>query len=190
MTRAKRKCAETTRKGNPCKANPLLAGTVIDGITVTGKWCRQHDHDLPSSSKIHATRTPEQMGGRPKLPRPSEVAQRLIERNVLALQKPYWRALGYDVVIGAEGLELVELENGGVKLFGESKDGEICVSETDDLDAMQRAAERLQDRVYGRPKQATEITSPDGGAVILVAPADATAKSRKAAELLKDLGRV
>lgn len=183
---AKRNCKGTTRKGEPCKANPLKPGTIIDGVMALGDYCRTHDEDLPASSKLHATRTPEQMGGRPKNPKPSEIARRLIERNELALQRPYWRSLGYDVVIGSDGPELVDGD--APKIYGESKDGDIVVSELDDLDAMVNAAEKLQDRVYGRPKQATEISSPDGGAVVLIAPADATVKSRKAAELLRDAG--
>jgi hypothetical protein len=82
-----------------------------------------------------------------------------MERYELAIQRPYWRTLGYDVKIGDNGdPELVELPEGGAKLFGESKDGDICVSDADDLGAMIAAAEKLQDRVYGRPRQRNEVT--------------------------------
>lgn len=95
--------------------------------------------------------------GRPKLPTPSEIARKLIEANELALQRPYWRTLGYDVCIGAEGPYLVELEDGGAKVFGESKDGIIKLSSVDDLGAMIQAAEKLQDRVYGKATTRSEI---------------------------------
>jgi hypothetical protein len=96
-------------------------------------------------------------GGRPRLSRPTEVAQRLIESNELALQRPYWRALGYDVKLGTDGPYLVELEDGGAKLRGTSRDGRVTLSPHEDLEAMQRAAERLQDRVYGRPRQGHRV---------------------------------
>lgn len=154
----KRTCEGTTKKGKPCGANPLKPGTVIEGVTVTGKWCRTHDEDLPSSAKLHATRTREQMGGRPKKPSPTEIERRLIEENVIAWQRPYWRTLGYDMVMGDDGPELLEREDGGAKLFGESKDGYINVSPHEDLGAMIAAAEKLRDRVFGRPKQSSEVT--------------------------------
>jgi hypothetical protein len=60
-TLPKRRCNGTTKKDTPCGANRLKPGTVIEGVTVTGKWCRQHDQDLPSSAKLDGTRPPEQM---------------------------------------------------------------------------------------------------------------------------------
>lgn len=175
---SKRSCTGKTKKGKRCKAAPLK----------DKDCCLAHaDQETRESTGFGGS---QPGAGRPRLPRPSEVAQQLIERNILALQKPYWRTLGYDVVIGDDGPELVELEEGGAKVYGESKDGDINVSDHEDLEAMQKAAERLQDRVYGRPKQATEITAPDGAGLLLLPPMDATEKSRKAAELLKDLGRV
>lgn len=156
---AKRTCKGKTKARKPCGANPLKPGTVIEGVTVTGKWCRQHDEDLPTSAKLDRTRTREQMGGRPRKPTPSEIQRQLMERYELAVQRPYWRTLGYDVVIGENGdPELIDMPDGGAKLFGESKDGEIQVSSVDDLGAMIAAAEKLQDRVYGRPRQRNEVT--------------------------------
>lgn len=75
---------------------------------------------------------------------------------------PYWRTLGFDLVRTDAGLELREREGGGAKLYGESKEGVIRVSDHDDLGAMVTVAEKLQDRVFGRPKQAVEHTAPDG----------------------------
>ena len=155
MTR--RCCKAKTKKGKPCGANPLKPGTVIEGVTVKGEHCRIHDPDLPASAQF-PPRTREQMGGRPRKPTPAEVERRLIEANIVALERPYWRTLGYDVLLGEDGPYLVELEGGGAKLFGESKDGYINVSSHDDLGAMIAAAEKLRDRVYGRPKQSSEVT--------------------------------
>lgn len=150
------RCSGTSKAtGQPCRANPLK-GT---------DRCLAHSDEETRRSVEFVGGGPG--SGRPRLPRPSEVARELIERNVLALQRPYWRTLGYDVVIGADGPELVQLEDGGAKLHA-SFEGRVSVSRHDDLAAMMAAAERLQDRVYGKPTQATEISGPDGGPVEVV----------------------
>jgi hypothetical protein len=153
----KRACEGTTTAGKPCGANPLKPGTVIEGVTVKGKHCRIHDPDLPASAQF-PPRTPEQMGGRPKKPTATEIERRLVEEHAIAWQRPYWRVLGYDLVMAENGPVLLEREDGGAKLFGESKDGYINVSSHDDLGAMIAAAEKLRDRVFGRPKQSSEVT--------------------------------
>jgi hypothetical protein len=174
-----RGCHGKTRKGTACDASPLKAGTVIEGVAVKGKHCRAHDPDLPDSARFGSraqAKAAGDQGGRPKLPSPTDVARRLIEANELVLQKPYWLALGYDVRLGKEGPELVEVPGGGVKVHGEAKDGTIVVSEHLDLGAMQEAAERLWNRVYGKPKQATEISGPGGGPIehdVMGIPTDA-----------------
>jgi hypothetical protein len=52
----KRTCRGITTRGKPCGANPLKPGTVIEGVTVSGRWCRQHDEDLPDSARIGGPR--------------------------------------------------------------------------------------------------------------------------------------
>jgi len=159
VTTASRTCAGTSKKtGKPCRARPLR----------DGDYCIAHDEDARASTGFGG---PQPGSGRPRNPRPSEVARRLIEENVLALQRPYWRALGYDVEIGPDGPRLVELEQGGAKLHA-SFEGWIGVSDHDDLAAQIQAAEKLQDRVYGRPKQATEVSGPDGGPINTVDVSD------------------
>lgn len=147
-----RRCTGKTKKGTPCKAAPLKGR----------KTCLAHsDEQTRASTNFQQGPRP----GRPRNPRPSEIARRLIEQNELALQRPYWRTLGYDVVIGDDGPELVQLEDGGAKLYGTSKNGNVVVSRHEDLGAMMTAAEKLQDRVYGKPKQTTEVTGPEGGPI-------------------------
>ena len=91
------------------------------------------------------------------MPTASEVARKLVEENATAVQRPYWRALGFDVRIGENGPELVELEEGGAKLYG-THSGAVIVSNHDDLGLMMQASERLQDRVNGKPKQTAEVS--------------------------------
>lgn len=164
----KRECEGENAQGKPCGAHPLKPGTVIEEVTVKGKHCRRHDPDLPESVRFGSpaqAREAGNKGGRPPMPKPTDIARKLIEANELALQRPYWLALGYDVRIGDDGPKLVSLPGGGVKVHGESKDGTIVVSEHLDLNAMQEAAERLWNRVYGKPKQSTEISGPGGGPI-------------------------
>lgn len=102
-------------------------------------------------------------GGRPRVERPTERARRLVEEHLEKVLAPYWRTLGFDIVRDDDGeLTLVARPEGGAKLHGESREGIVRVSRHDDLGAMVRVAELLQDRVFGRPKQAVEHTAPDG----------------------------
>ena len=144
----KRTCKGITKKGTPCKGNPLK----------DSDYCLAHADEQKRASVGFGGARAGAMGGRPKKPSPTEIERRLIEENVIAWQRPYWRTLGYDMVMGADGPELLEREDGGAKLFGESKDGYINVSDHEDLGAMIAAAEKLRDRVFGRPKQFSEVT--------------------------------
>lgn len=175
---SKRQCNGTNTRGEPCGAAPL----------VSKDHCAAHPPDRESpgftgfGSSAHA-RAVGKLGGRPANPKPSEVARRLIEANELVLQKPYWRILGYDVRLGPDGPYLVEMRGGGAKVFGESKDGVVKRSRYDDLGAMMNAAEKLQDRVYGKPKVTTEISGPEGQPIQVELPTDAAWHAEVAAVL-------
>lgn len=153
------RCSGTTKKGKPCGARPLN-GT---------DRCLAHSDEETRESVGFGGAQPG--AGRPRVPTPVEIARRLADENELAIQRPYWRALGYDVRLGPDGPYLVELVDddgnrvGGVKLHGTSKEGTVRVSDHEDLGAQIAAAEKILDRAYGRPKQATEISGPGGGPV-------------------------
>ncbi len=165
MTR--RKCQGKTKAGKPCRAVPLKKGTVIEGVAAGGKHCRQHDPKLPDSARIGGA---QKGAGRPRNPKPTEIMRRLVEEHVEVVLAPHFRTLGYDVARNDKTgeLEIVEAPNGGAKIFGESKEGDINFTDVDDLGAHIAAAEKLLDRIYGRPKQSTELTGADGGPVELV----------------------
>lgn len=87
-----------------------------------------------------------------------EIERRLLENYAIAWMRPYWRILGFDIQLDAEGeLTLTERPEGGAKIYGESKEGDINMTEHDDLGAQMAAAERLRDRVFGRPKSTSEF---------------------------------
>lgn len=162
-----RACKGTTRKDTPCEAKPLKAGSVIEGVTVNGNHCRAHDPDLPDSARFGSraqAKEAAKLGGRPPMPKPTEVARQLVERHVYAVLRPHFKALGLEL----EDDGSVTPMTLGAVLTGESKDGIVIASKIEDLGAQIAAAEKLLDRVYGRPKQSTEISGPDGGPVEMV----------------------
>lgn len=159
----KRKCKGKTKAGKPCRAVPMRKGAKlesVEGFTSTGKWCRAHDPNLPASARFGSMAQAAEaakLGGRPRTERAPDLMKRLLESHVEAVLAPHFRTLGYDVRRNAENeLELVQVEGGGAKIYGESKDGEIRMTSHDDLGAMIAAAEKLLDRIYGRAKQTTE----------------------------------
>lgn len=141
---AKRKCKGKTKAGKPCRAVPLKKGTELEGVKVSGKWCRQHDQDLPDSARIGGA---QPGAGRPRNPRVVDVMRERVESEIEAILKPYFDTL-------KEATEVAKYE------------GVVYTSEVPDLRARVEAAEKLLDRVYGKPTQVAEISAP-GGAPLL-----------------------
>jgi len=140
----KRRCKGKTKKGKPCGANPLKPGTVIQGVTVSGRWCRQHDEDLPDSARIGGA---TEGAGRPRKPRFSEVlAERMAERadEIFA---PLIDGLKAEraVVVGTGPKARVEI--------------------VPDIPTRIAAAREILDRVEGKARQRSEISGPDGGEI-------------------------
>lgn len=163
----KRKCHGENLQGKPCGANPLKAGTVIDGTKAKGKHCRAHDPDLPETARIQGA---QPGAGRPKNPRVVDVMRDRVERKIEQVLGPYFDALEGAVVHA-------------------TFEGEVIPSAHPDLGARIAAAEKLLDRVYGKPGQAIELTGKDGGPVEINEHAFDDPKVRKAADdLAKRLG--
>jgi hypothetical protein len=144
----------------------------MGGVQVSGDYCRQHDPDLPDSARIGGA-TPG--AGRKPLPRPTDLIRQAVEQHVLIVVRPHFRTLGYEPkLVGKDAdrrIEVEEREEGGAKIYGESKDGDINMTHHDDLGAMMKAANDLLDRVYGRPKQTTELAGElNTGTEIFVIP--------------------
>lgn len=149
------KCRATTKKGKPCRAY-ALAGR---------ETCLAHaDAETRESVGFVADNG---KGGRKPLPKPTDVARRLVEQHVEVTLAPHFATLGYRVERDEAGeLSIVADESLGARIYGESKDGDIRMTDHADLGAQITAAEKLLDRIYGRPKQATEVTGADGAPLI------------------------
>lgn len=147
----KRSCQGTNKAGKPCNGNPLKGGD----------YCLAHADEQTRASVGFGGSRAGALGGRPSLPKPTELARELIERNVVAVLRPHFKALG--VMLNDDGTT-GPLDHGAI-LTGEAKDGTVVPSTIEDLGAQIAAAEKLLDRIYGRPKQQTEVSGPDGGPV-------------------------
>lgn len=153
-----KRCKAKTKAGKPCGRVPIKGSD----------YCNTIGHDPNASPSVgfgsHAQASAAgKLGGRPPLPKPTDVARRLIEENVVRILRPHFLALGME--LDDDGR--VTIVQGAV-MVGESKDGDMVVSSIEDLGAQMEAAEKLLNRVYGRPKQSTEISGPEGGPVEIV----------------------
>ena len=132
---------------------------------MSGDYCRAHDPDLPDSVRFGSREQAREAsligGGRPPMPKPTDLARELIERHVYTVLAPHFKTIGLDL---HDDGSVTRLDRGAI-VTGESKDGEIIASEIEDLGAQIAAAEKLLDRVYGKPRQALEHTGADGGPI-------------------------
>jgi hypothetical protein len=137
---ATRRCKGNTKAGKRCKARPLRGRN----------HCSAHDPDTPRSNRFGS---PEQAatagaaGGRPKKPRATEILRDRVENDVDRWVQPFEEALAAEapVVVGTGKHATLEMVT--------------------DHGTRMRAAIAVLDRVYGRPKQATEISGPDGNPI-------------------------
>jgi hypothetical protein len=185
------KCSATSRKNEPCGMPPLKKRASTNGKP----YCIAHHPDVSDEEKYRH----RSMGGKAnasRYPKPHELLRRIVEARPDAFIRPHLEALGLEVEFkdsddperaGQVDIEVHEVGDGAV-LFGVSKDGDVVISGHKDLEAQQRAAERLFDRVYGKPKQADKVhgshDEPDPPAII---PYDEQRQS-EVAEILASTG--
>lgn len=131
----KRACSGTTRSGDACKGNPLKGRDV----------CMAHADDETKASVSFGGA--QAGGGRPKAPRAVDVLRERIERDIDKWLTPIEDALSAERTY----------------ILGTGEDAE-AVSVPDHTTRMAAAREGL-DRAYGKPKQATELSGPDGGPI-------------------------
>lgn len=134
--------------------------------------CWGHQSKEVKASKGFGGSDVGKLGGRPKLEDPFDVAREAVRQHAELLIAPHFKALGYDIRIELtkDGpiLHLDKREDGAAKLYGESKDGVIVPSSIEDIGAQIAAAEKILDRLFGKPRQAVEMTGAEGGPVEVI----------------------
>jgi hypothetical protein len=164
MTR--RNCKGTNRTGGPCKAAPLI----------NSEWCAAHDPTRPEDDRFGSKVQSARAGAseKPRTPGLMEVLRARVEAHADEILAPYFKALG--VGVDRDGNPI---GRGAIHVYhGEATDLE-------DLGAQIEAAERLIDRVFGKPRQTTELTGPEGGPIEIAPPVDAVERAVRAAELIR-----
>ena len=146
---ATRRCAGKTKRGAACKSPPLTGHDVCIA------------HAGAEERGAAGFGGPQPGSGRPRVPRPRDVAERLVEEHVLEILRPYFRALGLELHDDGSTSPC----EGPIKYVWAGPD-EPAV-EVLDLGAQIAAAEKLQDRVYGKPRQQLEHAGADGGPIEL-----------------------
>lgn len=131
--------ADRECQGKTKKGQPCKAAPLRDS-----SFCLAHANEETRESAGFGGSQPN--AGRPRVPRVTEVMRDWVEEHAHEILAPY-----RDAIRGA--MILVTYE------------GVATVSEIPDLGARIAAAEKLQDRVLGKPRQALEHTGAEGGPI-------------------------
>ena len=167
----KRVCSATTILGHPCTAGRAI-------ITYKGKdylslWCFAH---IPN--RLREKWGVGQWGnkkdnayGRNRPPNANQILKEMVENEIAEWLKPYLEALSAEkpVVVGTGPHAHIEM--------------------VADVRARQAAADSVMDRVYGKPKQTTELTGAEGGPIAVDVPVDKD-RELEVARILADNGAV
>lgn len=159
-------CKGTNLYGEPCGAIPLKKGTVLkvpdyeETCTATGGYCLRCDDAVTEA--FQAAWSARARGGRKRRVGPDQYMREMVQQAVGLFVRPHLKALGLS--LDPDTGEVRVVPGGGAKIYGESKDGDICMTTYDDVEAQQKAAERLFDRGFGKPRTQAEISlAPMGG---------------------------
>lgn len=171
-------CTGIKQNGDTCSSYAVI------GSEFCGSHMPQEERD-----RLGIVRRPREAGPLP-ITGP-QLAREVTETAIVKVLQPYFRALGLEILqIDEEtGTPVVRDmgEDAGLMLHGESKDGYIHMSKYPDLAGRIQAAEKLFDRVYGRPRQTTVL---EGGVKpIQVQPVRTLERSQQMARLLDQLGQ-
>jgi hypothetical protein len=140
-------CSATTRKGQPCKVAPLKGS----------EYCRAHDPTLPDSSRFGS---PAQAAVAGSAPKPHKLgAREAMNEAFLEAAREHRDAIIAAYIDGLDAERTVVVGN-GPSAFTES---------VPDPPTRLTAAEKLTDRVIGKPRQGVEITGADGGPIVSAA---------------------
>lgn len=173
-------CRGKTKAGKPCRASAWENG-----------YCIAHQEEKVKAAVGHASGT-RAGGGRKDPLKVPVLAKQIVEANALAILYPYLRALGLVAKRHKATGQVVFVPRPELraKLYGTSKDGIVRMSSYEDLEAMMRAAERLMDRIYGKPKQALELAGSEDGNAVRVEVASNKDRAAEVAQILAMTGAV
>ena len=150
LTATSRFCISSNERGEPCEHRHIIGSD----------YCQWH-MEAAERERL-GVRDPREGAGRPRAPivKAPELLRQIVESQAQSIISPYFEALGlelmgYDEETGQPVCR--EIEGGGLRLYGTSKDGDIQMSDYRDIAGMVAVAEKLLDRVYGKPKQSTTI---------------------------------
>lgn len=201
---AKRKLAELKgkeRKARPAK-NPCRgynkAGQPCGCAALKGmKHCRAHLNEA-ERAQLGNPKTWSELGVEGKRLKPRiqnatvpSLMKSVVEVATERLIARYLGALGLEFIGFDEDGNPIVLENGmekGVRIYGESKDGDIVMTDYPDLMAQIQVMEKLMDRTYGKPKQTNVIEG--GSKPIKVQPVRSAERSQEVASLLQRVGAI
>lgn len=137
MAARKRRCRGTTKKGKPCRAAALKG---------TDRCIAHSDKAVQVEMGFGGPENGAKGGAATRRPRVIERMRERVEEDIEKIIAPYFDAIENAIVTATH-------------------EGQVIPSEVADLGARIKAAEALLDRVYGKPRQVTEVSGPDGGAV-------------------------
>lgn len=166
-------CAGETENGEKCLSKPVI-GSI---------FCQWHMQE--AERERLGIRDPREVTKRRAGMKAPELMRQIMEQETLSILAPYFEGLGiklegYDEETGKPVITYDP--DGGLRLFGESKDGDIEMSPYRDIGGMVAIAEKLLDRVYGKPKQSTTIEG--GVSPIRVQPVKSEDRAIEVAQIL------
>lgn len=185
------RCKATTASGKRCKRVPYPGRPSTPdhhGLPADPDFCHIHSRTEEERkvlmAQAQATRAQNQL-------KPHELMRVVVESNPIAFMQPYLDALGIRVVFVPDPADptvlhptaVMDPTSQGTVLYGVSKDGDVVISRHKDIEAQQRAAERLFDRVYGKPKQTNIIAGASSQEDPQLVPFDAKRQAEVAAIL-------
>lgn len=179
------RCHGSNKAGNPCGA-PAVKGA---------KHCLSHLNDAEKAKLGKKTFQESGTEGRRLRNRTGMNApammRSVVEVAVEKLIMRYFAALGLEFIGYDDDGNPIVLDNGierGICLHGESKEGDIVMTDYPDLAAQIQVMEKLMDRTYGKPKQ-TQILE-GGQRPIKVQPVRSMERAQEVADLLQRVGAV
>lgn len=170
--RPENRCVAITKKGKPCRAAKVILKD-LEGNPIRYRVCLGHLMALAGPAKIRDRHgyDPAKQGGRPPRPNALEVLRHKVEVE-----------LGIDKVLqplidGLEAKRALVVGNGP----------HAYVEMVSDIDLSMKASDKLLDRVYGKPRQAMELTGSGGGPISIDVPTDEE-RAKAVAEMLAMTG--